>query len=385
MTPIEISGIGIVGPGACSVDEFRRLLYSAGDEAEAHAVDPAAGVPVLRVDDTVWNHGISKRVLRRLDRFTQLGIYAAEQSLAAVSEREGDVAPDRYRIGLSIGNNYGGWTYVDPMMAPLYERGMAAINPFVATAWFPAAPQGEISIRLGIKGTSKTFAVERLSAAYAIDFAAFLLEHDALDVAVAGGAEAPLTPAVLASMAASQLVCHDVPAGEAACMLTLRPATSGDRPQIVGLGKGADPRTALGAALRDADVAGAALDLVLIDPPRGAGDVRRAHLSRQLDSLEALCDGPLPVAQPLPFGETVGASFSIQLAAACVALDEQQAPRSRLVPEWAAELHHRKFRGTHGALVTIAALSSDDHGQWMAAVVTAPHGTVAGRSTGHVH
>ena len=389
MTPIEIGSVGIVGSGAYTIDDFRRLLYSPPDDVRPMTIDVGTSVPILRVDDSGWNHGINKRVLRRLDRFTQLAIYAAEQSLAGSPAAEQAFAKDRSRVGLSIGNNYGGWTYVDPMMKPLYETGMTAINPFVATAWFPAAAQGEISIRLGIKGTSKTFAVERLSAAYAIEYACLLIEEDLLDIVVAGGTEAPLTPAVLASMHAGHLVSDELPAGEAACMLTLHRQTSGVRPQIVGIGKGPNPQTALTQVVRDADLSGTDLDLILIDPPRGTGQSRRRHLGRQLEAVMALCGRPIPVAQPLPFGETVGASFSIQLAAACLALERQELPVSRFETDWVDELERQRFSRydrTAPPLSYIAALSSDNHGQWVGAIVTTPNGTGTARgTTSHVN
>jgi 3-oxoacyl-[acyl-carrier-protein] synthase II len=385
MTPIHISSVGIVGPGVYGMEDFRRVLYSPSASGSPPATDVEAGVPVLRVDDEEWTHGINKRVLRRLDRFTQLAIYAAEQTVAASAAASQALAVDPFRIGLSIGNNYGGWSYVDPMMKPLYENGMTAINPFVATAWFPAAPQGEISIRLGVKGTSKTFSVERLSAAYAIDFAAFLLEHGVLDVAVAGGAEAPLTPFVLTSMRASHLVTGELPAGEAACMLTLQRTGAADGPWIAGIGKGPSPRTSLSAAAADAALAGTDIDLVLLDPPRGAGSSRDAHLSQQLDALTATCGRTVPVALPLPFGETVGASFAIQIAAACVALGEQRAPVSRLDGAWARALDGRPA-GSAGPLANIAVLSSDDYGQWVAAIVTGRNGSdERNGATSHVH
>jgi 3-oxoacyl-[acyl-carrier-protein] synthase II len=384
MTPIEIAGVGVVGAGAYTVEDFQRQLYSPADDIGRIRIDDGVDLPVLRVDDAAWTHGISKRVLRRLDRFTELAIYAAEQAVASCPAAGQALDGDPSRIGLSIGNNYGGWTYVASMMKPLYERGMTAINPFVATAWFPAAAQGEISIRLGIKGASKTFAVERLSAAYAIEFAALLLEQDLLDVVVAGGAEAPLTEAVLASMHASHIVSDELPAGEAACMLTLKRKTSSNHPQIVGMGKGSDPQTALAGAVADAGLIGRDVDLLLVDPPRGAGEARHLHLTGQLEAVTALCGRRVPVAQPLPFGETVGAAFSLQLAAACLALERQQLPVSRFEGRWAAELDRLcvpTFHSTARPLVNVAALSSDDYGQWVAAVVMREKGAGAPRGT----
>src|SRR5262249_32217061 len=145
MTPKEVTSIGVIGAGAHNFDEFGKLLYSTPAENDKMAVRQGMNVPVRRVNDGVWDCGFDKRWARRLDRFSQLAVYAAEQCLAGCSGCSHKVQTDPFRIGLCIGNNYGGWSYVEPMMKPLYETGMKAINPYVATAWFPAAAQGEIS------------------------------------------------------------------------------------------------------------------------------------------------------------------------------------------------------------------------------------------------
>jgi 3-oxoacyl-[acyl-carrier-protein] synthase II len=67
----------------------------------------------------------------------------------------------------------------------------------MASAWFPAAPQGQISIHYGIKGYSKTFVSDRASSLMAIGYAARTINRDKCDFILAGGMEAPVTPYAL--------------------------------------------------------------------------------------------------------------------------------------------------------------------------------------------
>ncbi len=79
----------------------------------------------------------------------------------------------------------------------MYLEGREGVSPFMASAWFPAAPQGQISIHYGIKGYSKTVVSDRASSLMAIAYAAKNLIHDKNDFILAGGMEAPVTPYAL--------------------------------------------------------------------------------------------------------------------------------------------------------------------------------------------
>lgn len=68
------------------------------------------------------------------------------------------------------------------------------VNPWQASAWYPAAAQGYIAIRYGIKGRSKTFVADRVSGFSALYFAISSILNEKNDVAIVGGTEAPITP-----------------------------------------------------------------------------------------------------------------------------------------------------------------------------------------------
>jgi len=71
------------------------------------------------------------------------------------------------------------------------------VSPYQATAWFPAAPQGQISIYYGIKGYSKTVISDRASSLMALGYAARTIKKGKADLILAGGTEAPVTPYAL--------------------------------------------------------------------------------------------------------------------------------------------------------------------------------------------
>lgn len=178
---------------------------------------PSNGWPLLAVDSVSIDGAVHPRLRRKIDRFSQIALVAASR----LERHLADVAKDR--IGIFIGNDLAGWNYVHDQLARMIETGdPTAINPYVATAWFPAAAQGEITIAYGVLGQSKTFAAGVLSGGVALEYAARMIASSTLDLALAGGVEAPDAPAVLLGLMTQRRISADHPAGEAAGLLVLR-------------------------------------------------------------------------------------------------------------------------------------------------------------------
>jgi len=102
-----------------------------------------------------------------------------------------------YNIGVFLGNALGGWLYAETELRDLYVEGRQGVSPYLVSAWFPAAPQGQISIYYGLKGYSKTVVADKASALMAIGYAAKVVGNQKIDIALAGGTEAPVTPYAL--------------------------------------------------------------------------------------------------------------------------------------------------------------------------------------------
>ena len=136
-----------------------------------------------------------KRLLKKLDRFSHLALAAADMAL-----QDGQVElekEDLTRVGVFMGNALGGWEYAETELRDLYLEGLDGVSPYQATAWFPAAPQGQISIYYGLKGYSKTVIADRASSLMALGYAARTIRKGNVDMVLAGGTEAPITPYAL--------------------------------------------------------------------------------------------------------------------------------------------------------------------------------------------
>lgn len=192
---IVITGTGAVTPAGDGVEP----LWNSARAGTSHlatidrfdAGDYAC--PVAYQADFDADAELPSRFVKRTDRFTHLAVHTVRRALADAGVAVGtDVSPER--TGVMVGNILGGWEFAERELRKLWIDGPRAVSPYQATAWFPAAPQGNICIDQGIKGPARTFVADRASGAYALIGAAETLLRGRADVVLAGGVEAPLSP-----------------------------------------------------------------------------------------------------------------------------------------------------------------------------------------------
>ncbi|MDT5035891.1 MAG: 3-oxoacyl-[acyl-carrier-protein] synthase [Micromonosporaceae bacterium] len=195
-TPIAVTGIGAVTPAGIGVDALWDAALSGRSRVRRiDRFDPSSyrcqvAGQADAFDARDWLPG---RLVKKTDRFTHLALTAAGAALADAGLTVGtDVDSDR--IGVMVGNVLGGWEFAERELRDLWTKGPREVSPYQATAWFPAAPQGNICIRYGIRGRARTFVCDRASAAYAIVHGAETIRRGYADVVIVGGTEQPLSP-----------------------------------------------------------------------------------------------------------------------------------------------------------------------------------------------
>lgn len=192
---IAITGIGIVAPSGMDkkvfwaniragrsaikkIERYDSSLYPSRIAGQIHQLD-------------AYSH-VSSRLLQKIDPFSHMALIASE---LALKDAGIDLATENVNnIGIFMGNALGGWLYGETELRDLYIEGREGVSPYMASAWFPAAPQGQVSIYYGIKGYSKTIVSDRASSLMAMGHAIRVLSKDKLDFILAGGSEAPLSP-----------------------------------------------------------------------------------------------------------------------------------------------------------------------------------------------
>lgn len=134
--------------------------------------------------------------LKRLDRFTMLGLYA---SIEAVQDCGIDFSnEDPFRCGVVIGSGVGGVNTIEEYIDKMHVKGPDRVTPFLVPRLMVNACAGNVSIRYGLKGPNSAPATACASAANAIGDAFQLIQDGDADVMVTGGAEAAMTPLCMA-------------------------------------------------------------------------------------------------------------------------------------------------------------------------------------------
>jgi len=195
---VAVTGIGIVSPcglkketmwanlkkGKSFVDEITRFdasLYGSHIAGQVHDLDYYTHLP--------------GRLIKKIDLFSHMALVASKQ---AIEDSKLDLEKiDKTRVGVFMGNALGGWLFAETELRDMYLEGREGISPYMASAWFAAAPQGQITIFYGFKGYSKTVVADKASSGLAIWYGAKVVKAGKNDYVLAGGMEAPITPYAL--------------------------------------------------------------------------------------------------------------------------------------------------------------------------------------------
>jgi hypothetical protein len=135
---------------------------------------------------------LGARELRRLDRFSQLGVAAAR---LALSDAGVDPAgEDRDRIGVMMGSALGGVAHAESQATAYQLGGLRAVDANLALTVFGGAVSCNIAIAFGLTGPNATNGMSCASGTVAVGDGLRAIQRGEADVMLCGGAEAPLAP-----------------------------------------------------------------------------------------------------------------------------------------------------------------------------------------------
>jgi 3-oxoacyl-[acyl-carrier-protein] synthase II len=141
---------------------------------------------------------LTKKQVRRSDRFTQLALSAAHEAVEQAGWGE-ELPYAQQRIGCVVGTGIGGLGTIEEQHNTLRDRGEKAVSALGVPMMMSNAAPGAIAMRYKLTGPNWGVVSACAAGAHAIGTAMRLLQHGEVDAIVTGGAEASLT--VLAKVA----------------------------------------------------------------------------------------------------------------------------------------------------------------------------------------
>lgn len=214
----ELEVVTLAARLPAAAERSRVQLTASGPRGRGTHVD----LPAFTVDPRL-DPDLPAALRRRIDRFSAVAYLAVSAALDALAEGQ---RPARHRIGVFLANTRAGWSYGEPELGLLVHQGPEAMHAYQATAWFPAAAQGEATIALDLRGCSKTAAGREAGFAEALWLARDALERNAVDLAVVGAAESLVNGFVLRDWTDEEPLPTQGPAEGAVVFVLRRPTGS---------------------------------------------------------------------------------------------------------------------------------------------------------------
>lgn len=361
---VVITGLGVLSPIGCDIGELVSCLaagQSAIDLCTPQGLNKKfpAGVVHRSFADR-----FTKLELPFLDRCPQMAIIAARQAITDAGIA--DFSGHGQRAGLYYGTVRGGAETEQTSYEQLLIEHKNA-RPFTMMAMMHNAGAAQISIRNQILGPVVTHSTACASSGTAIGEAYRAIRDGYIDIAVAGGAEAPLTPAMFWGFDATRALAapdeQDVGRscrpfsrdraglvlGEGAAFIVLESAEHAQRrgaacyASLAGYGVASDGyHIASPTAEGEAAAIRMALDEAGIEP--GAIDYLNAHATatRGGDVVEANAihlafgdaAGTVPVSSTKSIhGHLLGAASALELLVSIVAMTESFLPATAHLTE----------------------------------------------------
>ena len=347
---VVVTGIGCVTPIGEGVDGlWDGLRRERSGVATLTRFDPAPFRTRIAAEIPAFDPAerLGARRARRLDRYSGLALCSARTALDDAELEPSEL--EAHRVAVQMGSALAGVAFAEEQHGAFLAKGLRGVSPVLALAVFGGASSCNVAIEFGFTGPNSTNGMSCASGALAIGQAFQLIRAGEADVALAGGAEAPLAPltfgafAIIRAMstrnADPETACRPFDdgrdgfvMGEGAAVLVLeelgRAARRGARPyaEVCGFGTTADayhmtaPRPggteaarAMRLALEDAGVGPSVVDYV-----NAHGSSTPLNDSTEAEAIRSVFDGrsnEIRVSGTKAYyGHALGASGAIEVA-----------------------------------------------------------------------
>ena len=193
---VVITGLGAVTPCGIGTDKFWNAMLEGKSgvslieriDTEKQAVKIAAEI---KDTDFKPEDYMDVKDAKRMDRFTQFAMVAADEAIADSGIDDADIDP--YRIGVIVSSAAGGFHTFEKNHMAMIEKGPTKGSPFTVPMLIVDMASGRISMKHGYKGLNKVVVSACATGTHSIGDAFRSIQYGDADVVVAGGCEATIT------------------------------------------------------------------------------------------------------------------------------------------------------------------------------------------------
>lgn len=413
---VVVTGLGVVAPGGVGTKAFWQLITSGRTATRRITAFDASAFRsriAAEVDFGPAQAELSHREIRRLDRAVQFALVATRESIGDSGLDPGRL--DHTRVGVSLGTAVGCTCRLESEYLVLSDTGRDWIlddgyaSPHLYDYYMPGSMAAELAWEVNAQGPVTVVSAGCTSGLDALGHAADLIREGTVDIMLAGGTEAPISPITVACFDAIKATSprNDDAAhalrpfdrtrsgfvlGEGAAILVLEAeeharardariyaeiagfASRSNAYHMTGLkADGAEMANAITAALDEGKLPAAAVDYVNAHGTATKQNDRHetAALKRALG--EHAYRIPVSSIKSM-IGHSLGAIGSIEIAACALAIDQGVVPPTANLtdPDPELDLDYVPLEARERHLDTVLSVGSGFGGFQSAMVLTRP-------------
>lgn len=194
---VVVTGLGAVTPLGNDIDAYWNALVSGQSGSDTITLFDASKFKTqfaCEVKGFVPEDFIDKKEVKRLDRYSQFAIVAADQ---AVKDSGVDLTTlNKDKVGVIFASGIGGLgTFYDEVMGFAAGDGTPRFNPFFIPKMIADIAAGHISIKYGFRGPNYCTVSACASSSHALMNAAMFIRLGKANMIITGGSEAAVNQA----------------------------------------------------------------------------------------------------------------------------------------------------------------------------------------------
>lgn len=207
---VVVTGLGAVSPFGLGAPAYWEGLRQGRSglgpvtlfDASSLACRVVAEVPDF--DPRAW---VAPRDRGRLSRMIPMALLAAREALEGAGLANGELSEEeRLTTGVIVGTGGGGIDFAEEQYEAYFQKNGRGASAFAISSSFAGTLSSEISIDLGLEGPSHVLSTGCTASTDAIGYAFNSIRFGLTDCLITGGADACITPGLLASFCMMKVV-----------------------------------------------------------------------------------------------------------------------------------------------------------------------------------
>ena len=196
---VFVTGIGVISPlGLDAPSTWAKLVEGESGidfitAFDTEGFDTRFAAEVKGFDPENF---LERKEARRMDRFAQFAVVAAQQACRQAGIDADTIDP--YRVGVIIGSGIGGIITLSQQFEVLSQRGPKRVSPFLIPMMLADMASAQVSMVVGTMGANYCLVSSCSSGADALGQGWEMVRRGQEDVVLAGGSEAPIFPIAVA-------------------------------------------------------------------------------------------------------------------------------------------------------------------------------------------